>query len=65
MDKLTSTSLKLCELIHGKAERLGVDICRLDKEDSTLDITNTTRYIALVDDLYEDMEKLVDAIIAA
>ena len=65
MDKLTSTSLKLYELIHGKAERLGVDLCLLDKEDSTLDRTNTTKYIALVDDLYEDMEKLVDAIIAA
>ncbi|KAG7366435.1 hypothetical protein IV203_029105 [Nitzschia inconspicua] len=65
IDKLTSTSLKHYELIHDKAESLGVDLCLLDKEDSMLDRTNTTRYIASVDDLYKDMEKLVDAIIAA
>lgn len=65
IDKLTSTSLKHYELIHDKAESLGVDLCLLDKEDSTLDDTDRARYIAGVGDLYKDMEKLVDAIIAA
>lgn len=62
IDNLTSTALKQFGILHGNAEVLGGRLFHVDIEGE--ETSDASEYVSSVNGLYEDMERLVDSMIA-